>query len=118
MIRVDAQQIDQVLGNLLVNAYQAMPQGGRLQLSGELTWQDGRQYACLQVIDSGVGITQDEMKHLFEPLFTTKAHGIGLGLITSKNLLEINGGRITVASQPGVGSTFSLFFPLDKEAAV
>lgn len=118
MIRVDAQQVDQVLGNLLVNAYQAMPQGGRLHFSGELTRQDGRQFVCLQVADSGVGITQDEMAHLFEPLFTTKARGIGLGLITSKNLVEANGGRIAVASQPGVGSTFSLFFPLDEEAAV
>jgi signal transduction histidine kinase len=64
------------------------------------------------VKDTGVGISPENMKKLFEPLFTTKAKGIGLGLAVSQKLAEANGGRIEVQSEVGVGSTFTVYLPM------
>ena len=64
---------------------------------------------AVSVKDNGSGITPENMKKLFEPLFTTKAKGIGLGLAVSRKLAEANGGRIEVESEPGKGSTFTLY---------
>jgi signal transduction histidine kinase len=63
------------------------------------------------VKDTGTGITPENMQKLFEPLFTTKTKGIGLGLALSKKLVEDNGGRIEVESEPGKGSTFTIYLP-------
>ncbi|HET6419955.1 MAG TPA: PAS domain S-box protein [Geobacteraceae bacterium] len=65
----------------------------------------------ISVADSGEGISEENMKKLFQPLFTTKARGIGLGLVVSRNLTEANGGRIAVESRPGMGATFSVALP-------
>ena len=67
----------------------------------------------IAVKDSGVGITPENMKRIFEPLFTTKSKGIGLGLAVSRKLAEANGGRIEVKSELGKGSTFTLFLPVE-----
>ena len=67
---------------------------------------------AIAVKDTGTGITPENMEKLFEPLFTTKAKGIGLGLAVSKKLAEANGGRIEVESEPGKGSTFTLYLPV------
>jgi signal transduction histidine kinase len=66
------------------------------------------------VKDTGTGITAENMKMLFEPLFTTKPRGIGLGLAVSRKLVEANGGRIEVQSEVGQGSTFTLYLPVNK----
>jgi PAS domain S-box-containing protein len=105
---VDAFQIEQVLGNLIINAYQAMPEGGRLTLKARRTGA----YIALAVTDTGSGISPENQAKLFEPLFTTKPKGIGLGLVTSKNLVEANDGKIAVKSTPGKGSTFTLILPI------
>ncbi len=112
---VDAQHISQVLGNLFTNAYQAMPAGGELLISAASMHINAMDMVRLDVADNGEGITPEGQARLFEPLFTTKARGIGLGLPTSKNLAEANGGWIEVSSQPGKGSTFSLFLPAARE---
>ncbi|NPV74901.1 MAG: PAS domain-containing protein [Anaerolineae bacterium] len=104
---VDPQQIELVLGNLLVNACQAMPEGGQLTLEGK----EENGQVCFSVRDTGCGIPPDDLPRLFEPLFTTKLHGIGLGLPTSKKLVEANGGSIQVESSPGKGSVFTLCLP-------
>ena len=75
------------------------------------------QMVAIAVKDSGVGIPPENMEKLFEPLFTTKATGIGLGLAVSQKLVEANGGRIEVTSEPGKGSTFTLYLPIYKQAA-
>jgi PAS domain S-box-containing protein len=106
-INVDARQIKQVLANLVTNAYQAMPEGGTLTLSTKKM----DPMVALDIMDSGCGISQENMKRLFEPLLTTKARGIGLGLIVSKMLVEANGGSIIVTSEAGKGSTFTLLLP-------
>jgi signal transduction histidine kinase len=108
---VDGQHFTQVLGNLITNAYQAMPKGGELKVSAASVREKRIQMVRLDVADNGEGLAPELQARLFEPLFTTKARGIGLGLPTSKNLMEANGGWIEATSQPGKGSTFSLFLP-------
>jgi signal transduction histidine kinase len=108
MIYVDPRQMTQVLGNLVVNASQAMAQGGILTLSAA---RKGDQLA-IAVQDTGVGIPAENVDKLFQPLFTTKPKGIGLGLAVSRKLVEANGGRIEVRSEPGKGSTFTVLFPI------
>lgn len=110
---VDSQQIVQVLINLVTNAYQAMPEGGRLTIGAQVR---GDRVA-LAVTDTGCGIPQENMGRLFEPLFTTRARGIGLGLVTSKNLVEANGGSIEVQSEVGKGSTFTIVLPIGRKEA-
>lgn len=107
---VDRQQIQQVLTNLVSNAYQAMPHGGELGFSAKA---DQRQI-CLSVSDTGCGMPPQVMARIFEPLYTTKARGIGLGLPVSKNLVEINGGQIEVTSQENQGSTFTITLPIKE----
>jgi len=112
---VDERQIVQVLGNLVTNACQAMPNGGQLTISAKQSTVEGQtSVIIIAVKDSGVGISPGDMQKLFEPLFTTRATGIGLGLAVSKKLAEANGGKIEVQSEFGKGSTFSLFLPWHK----
>ncbi len=107
---IDGQQIGQVLTNLVTNAYQAMPNGGKLILSAQAEGEG----ANLVVSDSGHGMSPETMGKIFEPLFTTKAKGIGLGLAVSKKLVELNGGKIKVESTEGQGSTFIITLPVVK----
>jgi signal transduction histidine kinase len=106
-VKVDPGQISQVLINLIHNAYEAMPEGGHLTISALSEKESVR----LRVADTGCGISRDNMKKIFEPLFTTKKCGIGLGLAISKNLMEANGGRIEIQSEEGKGSVFTMIFP-------
>jgi PAS domain S-box-containing protein len=112
---VDTRQMEQVLGNLVTNACQAMPNGGQLSLIGDQVSVENVAWVRIAVQDSGVGIPPENMKKLFEPLFTTKVKGIGLGLAVSRKLAEANGGRIEVQSEAGVGSTFTLWLPVHQE---
>ena len=109
-VYANPQQIVQALGNLVVNACQAMPAGGRLTFSAR----QEDQMVAISIMDTGVGIPTENLKKLFEPLFTTKTKGIGLGLPVSRKLVEANGGRIEVQSEPGKGSTFTVYLPVAK----
>jgi signal transduction histidine kinase len=104
----DPHQMEQVLGNLIVNACQAMSNGGNLTISAAA--QDD--FIAISVKDTGVGIPPENMKKLFEPLFTTKAKSIGLGLALSQKLIDANGGKIEVESETGKGSTFTVYLPV------
>jgi signal transduction histidine kinase len=99
----------QILGNLVANACQAMPKGGNLSISAGAPNGDMIKIA---VRDTGTGVLPENMSKLFEPLFTTKTTGIGLGLAVSRKLAEANSGRIEVQSEPGKGSTFTLVLPV------
>jgi signal transduction histidine kinase len=112
---VDTRQVEQVLGNLVTNACQAMPGGGQLSVIGDQLSVNSEQWVRIAVQDTGVGIPPENMKKLFEPLFTTKLKGIGLGLAVSRKLAEANGGRIEVQSEAGKGSTFTLWLPAHQE---
>jgi len=104
-----------VLNNLLNNAYQAMPEGGKLTISADLAEVDPirnpQSTLRIRVSDSGCGISRENMGKIFEPLFSTRTRGIGLGLTVSRNLAQANGGNMTVQSQEGKGSTFTLTLP-------
>ncbi len=107
---VDPGQIEMVLANLVINAYQAMSGGGKLTIK----CQDMKGNLSLTIADTGCGISKDNMKKLFDPLYTTKPQGVGLGLTVSKNLTEANSGSIEVKSEEGVGSTFIVNLPIYK----
>ncbi|MBK8419145.1 MAG: GHKL domain-containing protein [Anaerolineales bacterium] len=109
----------QVLGNLTVNACQAMTSAGMLN-NGQLSLHSHVQndMIIIMVKDTGMGISPENMNKLFEPLFTTKTKGIGLGLAVSRKLIEANGGRIEVQSEAGVGSSFTLYLPIYDPNAV
>ncbi len=108
-LRVDAMQIHQVLRNLISNGVEAMPDGGTLEISAIANTQD--QTVRVSVRDSGSGMTPEVMEKLFQPLFTTKARGIGLGLVVVKNLTQANGGKVEVQSEPGKGAVFIVTLP-------
>jgi PAS domain S-box-containing protein len=109
LIFVDPHHVVQILGNLTVNAYQVVEStGGRVEISVA----SRADMVSIAVHDNGTGISPENMKKLFEPLFTTKIKGIGLGLSVSKKLTEANGGRIEVSSEAGVGSTFTVWLPV------
>lgn len=113
---VNSGQVQQVLLNLIVNARQAMPSGGLLSVSVRDNAETGQ--AELSVKDSGCGIPADKLRQIFEPYFTTKTPdeqgqgGTGLGLSLAKDVMDAHSGRIRVESQPGVGTMFTLKFPL------
>jgi signal transduction histidine kinase len=109
---VDPIMMKRVLVNLVSNAVQAMPMGGRLSLRVTR----GNDITQIHVEDTGKGMTQDVATKIFQPLFTTKAKGTGLGLAVCKRLIEAHGGDITVESQAGKGSIFTIRLP-DIEAS-
>jgi signal transduction histidine kinase len=115
-IYADPQHVTQILVNLISNACQAMESkvinNGKLKVSAAV--QDAM--VKIDVQDMGVGIPPENMKKLFEPLFTTKVKGIGLGLAVSRKLIEANGGRIEAESEAGKGSTFTVYLPVYKES--
>lgn len=105
-----AGQMQQVLWNLLRNGADAMPHGGTLHLS--VGKQEGDPAtAVLTVRDTGVGICEEDMDHIFEPFFSRKPGGTGLGLATTVRIVEAHQGTIEVASQPGIGTTFTIKIP-------
>jgi signal transduction histidine kinase len=108
-IRADAAQMQQVFGNLVSNAIDAMPEGGTLEIRAREDAQAGE--VVISVRDSGSGIAPENMARLFQPLFTTKARGIGLGLVVAKNLIEANGGTVKVESEAGHGTWVTVTLP-------
>jgi len=108
---VDTDKIEQIFINLINNAAQAMPGGGELYVSAEL--QDN--YVEFVFRDTGMGIPVDDLQKIFEPLFTTKAKGIGLGLSIVKLLVEAHQGEIKVKSKGGEGASFIVRLPCEKE---
>jgi two-component system NtrC family sensor kinase len=118
-LSVDAGGVQQVLTNLIVNAVQAMPQGGavdvdlghaRAQAPGAQT---SASYVCIRVRDHGDGIAEDHLAHIFEPFYTTKdvGEGTGLGLSVTHGIIQDHGGFIDVATTAGQGTTFSVYLP-------
>jgi two-component system NtrC family sensor kinase len=110
IIMCDENQIQQALIALFVNAVEAMPEGGTIRVE---TRQDSHGNILINVKDTGIGIATDELPHIFEPFYTTKKNGrgVGLGLSIVYGIIERHGGTVTVTSEPGSGTTFTLRFP-------
>jgi signal transduction histidine kinase len=106
-VALDRDQFEQALLNLLLNAEQAMPDGGTLTLIGRA---DGA-WVCLDVIDTGCGMTPDVLANLFQPFHTTKKHGTGLGLPTARKVVVAHGGSLDVPSEAGRGTKFTVRLP-------
>jgi two-component system sensor kinase FixL len=134
-VLTDPEQLSMVLGNIVRNAIQAMtlsrspstsspstssghraetPEGGRLSITVK---EMDAEWAVVSISDTGTGMSQEHLQQVFEPFFTTRARGIGLGLALARDLVEANGGRIEAQSQLGQGSVFSVYLPLAWPAA-
>jgi PAS domain S-box-containing protein len=125
-IEGDEHQLSQVFSNIIINAVQAMPDGGNLTITaGNCTiaadtvgMLPAGTYAAVAVKDDGIGIPEKFLTRIFDPFFTTKNKGSGLGLATSYSIVTRHGGHIEVASTPGEGSTFTVFLPAPEGLVV
>lgn len=112
-VAMNQTELQQVLVNLMINAIQAMPQGGRLSLGNRIAERGGKPMVRIRVGDTGVGMTEDVTRRVFDPFFTMKhGSGTGLGLSISRDLITRAGGEILVASEPGNGATFDVWLPV------
>jgi len=107
-IKGDLHQLQEVFLNILINAYQSMPNGGKIKI---ITSNFQNLYAQIQIIDSGIGITAQNLKHIFMPFFSTKSEGTGLGLSICHNIIKNHNGSIELESQVNQGSTFTIKLP-------
>jgi two-component system NtrC family sensor kinase len=114
-INVVADQIKQVFLNMVINAIEAMPQEGELiittRLENEKRGQEG-EWLRISFADNGVGLSPEEVEQIFEPFYTTKSRGTGLGLSVSYGIVQRHGGHIDVKSMPGSGTLFTVRLPL------
>ncbi len=113
LINMDEEKMGQVFLNLMLNAIQAMPQGGNLTIALNQVIKDGNPMLKLDFSDTGIGIKPDNLPNLFNPFFTTKQEGTGLGLSICYRIVEQHGGKIGVESKPGEGATFTIWLPLE-----
>ncbi|MBI3605281.1 MAG: PAS domain S-box protein [Nitrospirae bacterium] len=124
-VEIDENQISQVIHNLVINAQQAMPEGGIIQIHAEnmtvasdqeklLPFKKGN-YVKISITDNGMGIPEDALSKIFDPYFTTKAKGSGLGLAICYSIIQKHDGLITVESNPGRGTTFFLYLPASSQ---
>jgi PAS domain S-box-containing protein len=122
-VEVDEGQIKQAINNLVLNARQSMWGGGTIEVTAQNASLGGRdslpiqQEKCVEisVADNGVGIHAKHLNKIFDPYFTTKANGTGLGLATTHSIVQQHGGHITVESELGIGTTFHIFLPASKD---
>ena len=110
-VSADRLHVEQILTNLITNAVQAMPDGGTLTIAGR----EEPTGVVLSVTDTGIAIRPEDLPKIFQPLFTTKPKGIGLGLAVARDLADANRAVITVESTQGVGSRFAVRFERPDE---
>jgi signal transduction histidine kinase len=111
---MDFNQICQVVMNLIINAIESMPDGGKLRITSG--FQDDPAGQVLQICDTGSGIMEEDKNRIFDPFFTRKPEGTGMGLSISRQILEKHRALIELDSVPGEGTTFRLIFPDNPDA--
>ena len=125
-VEIDEGQISQVINNMIINADHAMPEGGVIEVcAGNITVGardfpplKGGKYVKISVQDQGIGIPEEHLQKIFDPYFTTKHKGNGLGLALSRSIIKNHGGHIAVESRAGVGTTFFIYLPVSPEKAL
>jgi signal transduction histidine kinase len=115
-LRVDPSQMHQVLWNLITNGVEAMPDGGKLEIGASEN--PGAKTVTLSIRDSGSGIKPEHQARLFQPMFTTKARRVGLGLVVVKNLTQANGGSVKVESEVGKGTRVTVTLPIANQGSI
>jgi len=114
-VEIDEGQINQAINNLIINAIQSMPEGGRIKLTAEnVTVSEGEKkgrYVKISIVDQGIGIPKEHLPKIFEPYFTTKQKGSGLGLAIVYSIIKKHDGYIEVETELGVGTTFKVYLP-------
>ncbi len=124
-VDADEGQMSQAINNLLINACQAMPDGGSITISAENSIVDGSgdlplkqgNYVKLTIADQGIGIPPDQLPKIFDPYYTTKKTGSGLGLAVIYSIIRNHGGCILVESRPGTGTIFTVYLPASATTA-
>jgi two-component system cell cycle sensor histidine kinase/response regulator CckA len=124
-IEVDEGQINQAFNNIIINAAQAMPGGGSITIkANNLTLDDANamslypgDYVRFTFTDTGCGISEEDLKRIFDPYFTTKVSGNGLGLTSAYSIISKHGGHISVRSKVGTGTTFDILLPASNQKA-
>ncbi len=124
-VHIDLGQINQVINNLFINALQAMLKGGTISVQAENCLIEGDsvipltpgKYVRIHIQDQGIGIPPENVQKIFDPYFTTKKTGSGLGLTTAYSIIKKHDGLITVGSQVGVGTTFCIYLPASQASA-
>jgi PAS domain S-box-containing protein len=122
-VEIDQSQMSQVLNNLLINAQQAMPKGGSVSITARNTKIRKRDalpletgdYIKVSISDTGTGIAKKDLPNIFDPFYSTKPDGSGLGLTTCYSIVKAHGGHITVESKMGKGTTFHIYLPITKK---
>jgi PAS domain S-box-containing protein len=121
-VSADESQLAHVFSNMLINAQQAMPQGGAIEIKAEHIVEPAKRWECgvpvepgpyvrVSIIDKGIGISREQLGRIFDPYFSTKQMGRGLGLATSYSIVKNHGGYIAVESKPGHGTTIQVNLP-------
>jgi PAS domain S-box-containing protein len=125
-VEMDEGQVGQVIHNLVINADQASPAGGTIKIGAEnvvigpkspLPLEEGK-YVSISIADSGIGIPGEHLSRIFDPFYTTKVRGSGLGLSTSFTIIKQHKGTIQVNSELGAGTVFHIYLPASEEALV
>ncbi|MEA2660014.1 MAG: hypothetical protein QOF64_2681, partial [Candidatus Binatota bacterium] len=115
---IDREQMKQVFMNLILNAIQAMNDGGTIVISTRLSAKNDpeliREYVQVEIRDTGIGIPPEDLEHIFDPFFTSKDEGSGLGLAVSHQIVQEHGGIVTVESTMGKGTSFFVHIPVGK----
>jgi PAS domain S-box-containing protein len=125
-VEADEGQVNQVINNLIINAEQSMPEGGTVKVSCGNVVLSGDSgvplppgdYVKITITDGGIGIPREHFEKIFDPYFTTKQKGRGLGLATSYSIVKRHGGHITVESELGAGTTFSVYLPASPQVSL
>jgi len=119
-VEADEGQLNQVIHNLVINAVQAMPEGGTITVSADnvSSQTDGKRFVNISVMDTGIGISEQDMQKIFDPYFTTKEQGKGLGLASCYSIIRKHGGKIQAISTLGKGSTFEISLPASEKELI
>jgi signal transduction histidine kinase len=109
-VRIDPESLQAALLNLTLNAQQALPDGGQLMVRSRSTPQG----IAIDLIDNGIGMDTATLNRAFDPFYSTKSGGSGLGLPTTRKIIEAHGGTLSVQSEPGRGTQFTIELPAPR----